>query len=590
MNQGREMQDLIVKEDEKYVAEPLDPKLFVWDDKVEMWKRRPEGTAPGDKPYEEELKERMDEQFEEGKRPKEETDDIKKEIKEEPEDDNDDKTSKKQQKEEAKMSLDEIEEVRKKREKFKEGKDKKNSDEKEDGEVNSDDEENSKRKSKSRRSRSRSRDRDSRSHTKSRRDSRSVSKDHRDKGRSHYRSRSRDRRRSRSRSRDRHFTSFKSSRDGRGYREDRRERDRDRYSRSRRRSRTRSPRDSFRGSRSEIDKAKLLAIAKKNAVKLLTSDNLMGMDHDRLIAIKSGGQSLRQLTDFCREIAAKGITDEFDEDDDILYGNDNKDEAMHHPFEVKDRAIPNPFSSSGVAAEKLTPAMKSAAMSHRMIEFPVSSGNSHRVKEVEVKDEFVIPSAPDEIKLAIEDKSNEEADAAAKVAEINKANPLGLIMFGGAVPDKPLALTMLEDKKEETESADQAEALAKLDEKTDNLLADLKAKSSFQDPLLPQARSKPVDSVFAPVAEPRSDISSIVKQRLDAQKKLEENPNDSDALAKLYDAQKEMEKWAESKNKPGQFTGTTGAKILTHAELSTGVQAWAKNEQFTNAKKVQGGW
>ena len=29
----KEMQDLIVKEDQKYVAEPLDPKLFVWDDK-----------------------------------------------------------------------------------------------------------------------------------------------------------------------------------------------------------------------------------------------------------------------------------------------------------------------------------------------------------------------------------------------------------------------------------------------------------------------------------------------------------------------------------------------------------------------------
>ena len=38
------------------------------------------------------------------------------------------------------------------------------------------------------------------------------------------------------------------------------------------------------------------------------------MDHDRLIAIKSGGQSLRQLTDFCREIVAKGITDEFDKE------------------------------------------------------------------------------------------------------------------------------------------------------------------------------------------------------------------------------------------------------------------------------------
>ena len=79
-----------------------------------------------------------------------------------------------------------------------------------------------------------------------------------------------------------------------------------------------------------------------------------------------------------------GITDEFDDDDDILYGGDKDDDNLHHPFAVKDRAIPNPFSSSGVAAERLTPAMKTAAMSHRMIEFPVSSGNSHRVKEVEV--------------------------------------------------------------------------------------------------------------------------------------------------------------------------------------------------------------
>merc|ERR1712223_725593 len=581
----KEMQDLIVKEDEKYVAEPLDPKLFVWDDKVKMWKRRPEGTAPGDKPYEEELKERMDEQFEEGKRPKEETDDIKKEIKEEPEDDNDEKTSKKQQKEEAKMSLDEIEEIRKKREKFKEGKDKKNSDEKEDGEVNSEDEENSKRKSKSRRSRSRSRDRDSRSHTKSRRDSRSVSKDHRDKGRSHYRSRSRDRRRSRSRdrsdrrrsrsrSRDRHFTSFKSSRDGRGYREDRRERDRDRYSRSRRRSRTRSPRDSFRGSRSEIDKAKLLAIAKKNAVKLLTSDNLMGMDHDRLIAIKSGGQSLRQLTDFCREIAAKGITDEFDDDDDLLYGN----EDFHHPFEVKDKALPNPYQSAGISSEiHITPAMKNAVMGHRMIEFPVSSGNAHRVKEVDVKEEL----KPDDLKpdkLAIENKSEEKSEGGdddenkeaespkpTEAQKFNEANPLAVMMFGG-MPEAPKAIELA--------------APAVLP--STSVSAD---ESSSEN----SAKTKP-DKVFEPAPEPSKDISSIVSQRLNAMKKLSDNPNDSAALKDLYDAQKEMSNWATSKNKPGQFTGHTGAKILTHAELTSGLQAWAKQDQFTKAQKVSGGF
>ena len=54
----------------------------------------------------------------------------------------------------------------------------------------------------------------------------------------------------------------------------------------------------------------------------------------------------------------------------------------------------------------------------------------------------------------------------------------------------------------------------------------------------------------------------------------------------MYDAQKEMTNWATSKNKPGQFTGHTGAKILTHAELTSGLQAWAKQDQFTKAQKV----
>ena len=40
----------------------------------------------------------------------------------------------------------------------------------------------------------------------------------------------------------------------------------------------------------------------------------------------------------------------------------------------------------------------------------------------------------------------------------------------------------------------------------------------------------------------------------------------------------------------GQFTGHTGAKVLTQAELSLGVQAWAKQDQFDKAPKVQGGF
>lgn len=37
-----------------------------------------------------------------------------------------------------------------------------------------------------------------------------------------------------------------------------------------------------------------------------------------------------------------------------------------------------------------------------------------------------------------------------------------------------------------------------------------------------------------------------------------------------------MQAWAESKQQPGQFTGSTGAKVLSQAELSSGVQAWAR--------------
>ncbi len=58
------------------------------------------------------------------------------------------------------------------------------------------------------------------------------------------------------------------------------------------------------------------------------------------------------------------------------------------------------------------------------------------------------------------------------------------------------------------------------------------------------------------------------------------------ALKELYDAQQEMTNWAASKNKPGQFTGHTGAKVLSKGELMTGIQAWAKSEQFSKAQKV----
>ena len=61
---------------------------------------------------------------------------------------------------------------------------------------------------------------------------------------------------------------------------------------------------------------------------------------------------------------SKGITDEFDDDDDILYGANDKDDAdIHHPFNVVDRAVPNPFTrDTGVSAEKLNPGMHNSTL------------------------------------------------------------------------------------------------------------------------------------------------------------------------------------------------------------------------------------
>lgn len=100
----------------------------------------------------------------------------------------------------------------------------------------------------------------------------------------------------------------------------------------------------------------------------------------------------------------------------------------------------------------------------------------------------------------------------------------------------------------------------------------------------------PVQNVFQqPPNVQNIDIGTLVAQRLAAMRKLQENPNDVEALNEMYRAQREMQAWAESKQQPGQFTGSTGAKVLSQAELSSGVQAWARRDQLQSAAPVSGG-
>ncbi|XP_059079126.1 protein Son-like isoform X2 [Tigriopus californicus] len=546
------IQEFAVKDDEKYVSVPPDSNDFEYDNMTKMWKRKIQ-EAPKihcrEKTYDEILKEGMEEQFQ---------------IKAEQIDPRDkDEVTLNKKIDRSKLTLDEIEEIRRKREKFKKEKEKKEKEEKEEGEIEDVAEGNVPPK----------RDRSRR--TSPNRAHRSVSR--RRSGSRHY-----------ERGRDR-YERYPSKRDNFGQSRHYDGHNRNRYSirsrsrsRERRRSRSRS-RDRFRGSKAAIDKEKLLAIAKKNAVKLLSSDNLMGMDHGRLLAIKSGGQNLAQLTDFCRELARKGITDEFSDHEKLLPGqSDDEEVEYHHPFMVKDRPVPTPFSfgrapgsslaATGVAIEYLNPEAKVAAKSHRMLEFPVSSGNAHRVKETTTIEKEENPKeatppppttaiiVPEPVEVTKESVETPQVETQAEI--VNKSNPLGVLMFGGAKEPEP-----------EVKAVEPRAQLA------------IEGPKPATTPEIEESAS-----VFENVEEPNKDIGSIVSQRLDAMRKLSDNPQNPEALSELYNAQKQMSKWAESKNKPGQFTGHTGAQILSHAELSTGIQAWAKQDQFVKAKKVSGGF
>ena len=476
----------------------------------------------------------------------------------------------------------------------------------EDGEVSSGDEKKKSKYVRRKKTRSRSRSRSKRRHSYSRSS----------------------RRRSRSYSRDRYY-SKKSSRSP--YGRERERYSRRRYSRSRSRSRSRGrerekeaedrysrmKRRQEKHQRSKINKEKLLDIAKKNAHKILKAGgDFMGMDQDRLISMKAGGSSLDELTKFCKELAKKGLEDG-DRIELLAESESDSEEEFHHPFMVKDRPLPNPITMLiGEPKETLTPTARAVAKSQRMIEFPVSSGNAHRTKE---GDKVGTSEAPDPL------GEWEPVASSARPALMAPDDEEEMLKFHEQ---------MEQEEKELRESASQTlwslneedkdilerkgkqffepDTKIDLDEKTLAEIEQLKPKPSELSSVLSKASlplalpapapgppvqgevSEPIssdpDKVFDSTPAPVVDIGTIVSRRLNAMRTLQSDPSNAEALAEMYEAQQMMTSWASSKNKPGQFVGSTGAKVLSKGELNLGMQCWAKAEQFSNAEKVKGGF
>ncbi|XP_068912152.1 protein Son isoform X2 [Tenebrio molitor] len=371
-------------------------------------------------------------------------------------------------------------------------------------------------------------------HTSRSKDRRSRSREKRSKSREDdfYRKREKSREH-RSREREKYKdVDHKNKRNGRGnsfYKEDDfwgKDRHRSRHDRERdRRHRDRSSsRDS-----SHIDKKKLLEIARKNAIQMMKSGSLPGaltlgpQAQEKVIAaIKAGGKTIEELTDFCKTLSKKEELGELSSNTEGNGSDSDTDKPFHHPFQIKDRptsitmniknSVPLPIKSTQERTSELR------------LQFPVSSGQLHRKTENEW-----VPVSPKKSQEPVPVPKPVEAPAVKEVKE--NATPAAVVPGPQVFPQAATDLSAV-------------------------------------------------------------DIGSIVSQRLTAIRKLQENPNDVQALTQMYKSNKEMQSWAQSKQQPGQFTGTTGAQVLSHAELSAGYQAWAKKAsvRLLNQGSSCGNW
>ncbi|XP_021360763.1 uncharacterized protein DDB_G0284459-like isoform X2 [Mizuhopecten yessoensis] len=353
------------------------------------------------------------------------------------------------------------------------------------------------------------------------------------------RNKSKDRDRGRGRSRDR---STERSRDRSRERTRNRSRDRCRErGRPDRRSRSRSLEKSA-DLRVKIDKAKLREIAIKNVLAMAKSGHGPSVD---LTTIKAGGTSVDELTDFCKRISSKEKnrgTETFLSSSEEESDADEKDEDesfIHHPFKVRD---PSASIVMNIRNAKplpvLTPKEKITEQSKLRMQFPVSSGSVHRLKEPEWVP--VQKTSTTTTTLALMSSTPATASFSASLSTsltIAISNPTSTVAKDTPqfVPPPP--------------------------------------------PTDPPPPPTPEERVFTEPTTVPMDIGTIISERLLAVRKLQENPKDISALSNIANAQKKASMWATSKQLPGQFMGSTGAQILTPEELigpDKRRQAWAK--------------
>lgn len=339
------------------------------------------------------------------------------------------------------------------------------------------------------------------------------------------------------------------------------------HSRTRRRSRSRS-----RVRLAETEKRRLLEVARRNAINMLRSGAVSSAtatlpSQKVMAAIKFGGKSVDELTDFCKHLSKKEALGELSSvsSSDCEGLSDNEDtRAFHHPFLVKEKTpivmnirggAPLPVRMNA-GQSSLTPQNKDELR----LQFPVSSGTDHRASEWR-------PVTPPLNK-------KETVVALVKPGPKPVAGITNYVLPEWSAPELPIAVP----------KPIVAPPIVPPATPMEGFTGGAALSTVIPLPVLPAPGPQAYpDGMKAQEKLPEAvDIDSLVAQRLSAIRKLQ-------AICAAPENNPPPMGWRPTENNLGQFMGSTGAQILTPKELASGSQAWAKKDQLQKAAPVAGG-
>lgn len=220
---------------------------------------------------------------------------------------------------------------------------------------------------------------------------------------------------------------------------------------------------------------------------------------EKMIAkIRHGGKTIEELTNYCQKLSRAEDLGELSDLSDSDVDGEGQPRAFHHPFEVKDRGpIVMNIRNSIPHAPKQASELKAI-----MSQFPVSSGKHHSAVE-------------------------------------NTWVPVTTTK--GATSTTTTTTTASSSKSVVTLSKQIQEQLPELAQPK---------KSAEINPVLTRPYDWKSDDHYCKSIEPipaleppplpPCDVSDIISQRLNAMRKLQDNPNDVEATKTLYETQQNV--------------------------------------------------